>query len=188
MKAEMVTAVVLKDDDGKVTDICFSEQVVNFILAVTKEYAKDDADGGAKTRREVAAAEKVVKSAKLPKEKTAADGWYSYTVSMAEGLRMTEEQLLKRSDQVLPKEMYPRVALCFFVRGGRHGLQLAFSREAAKKIFDGPVPSPHRRLSGRDREIAKETVDQILFPFPEKRVQLDNEFAAMLASIKKSHR
>ncbi len=188
MKAQIVPVVVFVEDDGRVSNISFSQTTAEFMLALIDEYAQDEPDGGEKKRKEVEKARTVVESANLPVETTMADSHYCAMSGVAEGLRLTEEQLLKRNGDAVPKELFPGFALCCFVRGGRHGLRLAFSREAAKALYDEPQPIPFPTPTRKEVEYAKSTIDDMRLPFPKNRVQLDEELAEMLRSHSQPHR
>ena len=189
MQAEIVSALLLKDDNGRVTHIAFSRHLADFILAIMYEYAQDDPDGGEKQRAEIDNAREIAQSANLPQEATPADGHYCAMSGVAQGLHLTEEQLTKAAPEASSTEDYqPGFALCCYIPGGRHGIRLAFSREAAKAIYDEPVPAPFGQPTEVQVKVAKETIEGMALPFPGKRVPLDDQFEKMLQTLAQTHR
>jgi hypothetical protein len=189
MKAQVVTAVVFTEDDGMIRHIAFSENSAEMILAVIDAYAEDDPDGGVKKKQEIDEARAVVRSANLPRPgPLPADGHYCRATAITDCLQLAEEQVAKDGAEAALNDQMPGYALCCFLRGGRHGLRLAFSRAAAKQMIEEPMPVPYRSLEPHQVEAVKGMIDGIALPFPKDRVHLDDEFDAMCSSFSQPHR
>jgi hypothetical protein len=189
MKAQVVPAVILTEDDGKVFHIAFSRESAEVILAVHDEYATDDPNGAEKERK-IDAAKAVVQFAGLPQGGTIADAHYLAAIGTAEGLRSAVKRLSRRNGDAEPaaqEEECPDFgyAPCFFLRIGRHGLRLAFSSEAAEEMCER---LPFASLAPHQVEAIKNMIDGMRLPFPVERVPLDYEFDEMCRSLTQVHR